>query len=250
MSRDDDPSVLAWLRQQSKKGATIVGICAGTKVVAAAGLLDGKRATTHWYYLGEMVKRNPAIRYVADRRMVADEGVATTTGISASIPMMLTLIEAIADRAKAEAVARELGVGQWSARHASGMFRLTRPFAITVLANRLAFWTREELGIRLQPGMDEVSLALVTDAWSRTYRSHATSYAASPGAVTTMNGLRILPDKADTSWPQERQISTFSDRKPAEAFDLTLDAIARRFGEHTGDVVAMQLEYPRETVGR
>lgn len=65
-----------------------------------------------------------------------------------------------------------------------------------------------------------------------------------------MNGLRILPDKADTNWQQERQISTFPDRKPAEALDLTLDAIARRFGEQIGNVVAMQLEYPRETVGR
>lgn len=250
MSRDDDPYVLAWLRQQSKKGATIVGICAGAKVVAAAGLLDGKRATTHWYYLGEMLKRNPAIRYVADRRMVADEGLATTTGISASIPMMLIMIEAIADRAKAEAVARELGIEQWSARHASRAFRLTRPFAMTVLANRLAFWTREVLGIRLQPRMDEVSVALVADAWSRTYRSHATSYAGSPGAVTTMNGIRILPDTVDADWPEIRQLSTFSERKPAEALDLTLDAIARRFGEDTGNVVAMQLEYPRETVGR
>lgn len=250
MSRDDDPSVLAWLRQQSRKGATIIGICAGAKVVAAAGLLDGKRATTHWYYLSEMLKRNPAIRYAADRRMVADEGVATTTGISASIPMMLIMIEAIADRAKAEAVARELGIEQWNARHASRAFRLTRPFAMTVLVNRLAFWTREELGIRLQPRMDEVSVALVADAWSRTYRTHATSYAGSPGAVTTMNGIRILPDTIDTDWPEIRQLSTFPERKPAEALDLTLDAIARRFGEDTGNVVAMQLEYPRETVGR
>src|SRR5690606_32238251 len=48
MSRDDDPDVLAWLRAQSDKGAHIIGVCAGAKVVAAAGLLDGKPATTHW----------------------------------------------------------------------------------------------------------------------------------------------------------------------------------------------------------
>ena len=49
MSRDDDPAALAWLRSQATKGAMIVGICAGAKVVGEAGLLDGKRATTHWY---------------------------------------------------------------------------------------------------------------------------------------------------------------------------------------------------------
>lgn len=245
MSRDDHPAVLAWLRAQAKKGATVIGICAGAKVVGAAGLLDGKRATTHWYYLDEMLKRSPTIRYVADRRMVADEGVATTTGISASIPMMLTLIEAIAGRAKAEAVAHDLGLEQWDARHASAAFRLTRPFAMTVLANRFAFWNGEELGIRLEPDMDEVSLALVADAWSRTYRSNATSYGGSPEAVVTMNGVRIVPDRVVAEWSEGRRVSIFPDRKPANVLDLTLDAIAARYGIGTSDVVAIQLEYPR-----
>jgi len=250
MSRDDDDAVLGWLRSQFRKGARIIGICAGAKVVGAAGLLDGRRATTHWYYLGEMLARHPTIDYVPDRRMVADGPVATTTGITASMPTMLTLIEAIAGRAKAEAVAHGLGLEQWDARHASGAFRLTRPFAMTVLANRLAFWNWEELGIRLEAGMDEVSLAIVADAWSRTYRSHATSYAASPDSVATMNGVRIVPDRADLSWPEGRRLPMFSDRKPADALNLTLEAIAMRFGAGTTDVVTMQLEYPGETVGR
>ena len=50
MSRDDDPAVLQWLKSQAAKGAMIIGVCAGAKVVGEAGLLDGKRATTHWYY--------------------------------------------------------------------------------------------------------------------------------------------------------------------------------------------------------
>lgn len=245
MSRDDDPAAIAWLRRQAEKGATIIGICAGAKVVGAAGLLDGKRATTHWYYRGEMLKRSPTIRYAVDRRMVADEGVATTTGITASMPMMLTLIEAMAGRAKAEAVAHDLGLEQWDARHASGAFKLTRPFAMTVLTNRLAFWNREELGVHLEPDMDEVSLALVADAWSRTYRSNVTTYAGSAAAVESRNGVRIFPDRADATLPRERRVSTFPSRKPAEALDLTLEAITARHGERTSDVVAMQLEYPR-----
>jgi transcriptional regulator GlxA family with amidase domain len=54
MSRDDDPAVVEWLGSQADKDALIIGVCAGAKVVAAAGLLDGKRATTHWYYLDEL----------------------------------------------------------------------------------------------------------------------------------------------------------------------------------------------------
>jgi putative intracellular protease/amidase len=173
MHRDDDPTVLPWIRSQATKGAIIIGVCAGAKIVGAAGLLDGKRATTHWYYVKELCERHPAIRYVADRRLVVDTRVATTTGITASMPMSLTLIEAIAGRDKAETTARDLGLAQWDANHDSDAFTLTRPFALTAIGNRLAFWNREQLGIQLVPGVDEVSLALVADTWSRTYRSRA-----------------------------------------------------------------------------
>lgn len=245
MSRDDDPSALAWIRGQAEKGARIIGVCAGAKVVGAAGLLDGRRATTHWYYVREMLERSPAIHYVADRRMVSDANVATTTGITASMPMMLTLIEAIAGRAKAEAVARDLGIDRWDARHASEAFRLTRAFASTVLANRMRFWNRDELAIRLDPGMDEVSLALVADAWSRTYRSRAITVASSAAPVVTANGIRVLPDRDAMDVPEDRRVATFPDQRPAGALDAALRAIAERYGERTTQVVAMQLEYPR-----
>src|SRR5690606_10301159 len=125
---------------------------------------------------------HPSIHYVKDRRLVVDGARATTTGITASMPMMLTLIEAIAGRGKAEAVARDLGLANWDARHDSGAFKLTRPFATTALRNLLAFWRWEKLGIELAPGMDEVSLALTADACSRTYRSRALTFASSGAA--------------------------------------------------------------------
>ncbi|MCV0397302.1 MAG: DJ-1/PfpI family protein [Rhizobiaceae bacterium] len=245
MSRDDDPAVLEWLRGQSRKGAKILGVCAGAKVVGAAGLLDGKRATTHWYYRSEMLKRSPTIEYVADRRMVADGNVVTTTGITAAMPMMLTLIEAIAGRDKAQAVAQDLGVDSWNARHASAAFTLTRPFATTVLANRASFWNRDTWGIELQPGMDEVSLAMIADAWSRTYRSQAVTFAESSSVITTANGVRVLPDSVGDDWSEDRRVSIFPVRRPADALDQTLHDITDRYGEPTTNVVAMQLEYPR-----
>jgi putative intracellular protease/amidase len=156
-------------QEPSSEGGNHYRRLRGSKVVGAAGLLDGKRATTHWYFLKELREEHPSIRYVADRRFVVDGGVATTTGITASMPMSLTLIEAIAGRGKAEMVARDLGLMDWDARHDSGAFRFNRTFALTVMGNSLAFWNRERLGIALVRGVDEVSLALVTDAWSRTY---------------------------------------------------------------------------------
>jgi putative intracellular protease/amidase len=161
------------------------------------------------------------------------------------MPMSLTLIEAIAGRDKAEAVARDLGVMHWDSRHASDAFKFTRPFALTVIGNTLAFWNREQLGLQLAPGVDEVSLALVADAWSRTYRSRAVTFAGTAGALETRNGLRMLPDQVAASWPAERLLPAIEGRRPAEALDDALRGIASRYGTGTADVVAMQLEYPR-----
>ncbi len=245
MSRDDDPDVLAWLKSQAARRATIVGVCAGAKVVGEAGLLDGRRATTHWYYLKELLSAHPTIHYVADRRWTVDRGVATTTGISASMPMALTLIEAIAGGDRAAATAEELGVSRWDARHDSRAFVFTRPFASTAIANTLAFWNREQLGLELTPGIDEVSLALVADAWSRTYRSRAVTFSRTAGAQQTRAGLRIIPDEVRADWPAERRLPAIEDRRPAQALDVALDAMAARYGHRTADFVAMQLEYRR-----
>jgi putative intracellular protease/amidase len=245
MSRDDDPAVLQWIKSQAGKGAVIIGVCAGAKVVGNTGLLDGKRATTHWYYLRELRDKHPAIHYVRDRRLVVDRGVATTTGITASMPMSLTLIEAIAGRDKAEAVSRDLGLTRWDARHDSDAFQFTRPFALTAIRNTLASWNREQLGIELAPGVDEVSLALVADAWSRTYRSRAVTFAGTAGAQQTRHGLRILPDQVAANWPTERLLPATGGLQPAKALDQALLGIEARYGMRTADFVAMQLEYPR-----
>ncbi|HMM91282.1 DJ-1/PfpI family protein [Bradyrhizobium sp.] len=245
MSRDDDPAALQWIRNQAARGAIVVGVCAGAKVVGDAGLLHGKRATTHWYSVKEIRGKHPTLRYVEDRRFVVDDRVATTTGISASMPISLTLIEAIAGRDKARAVGRDIGLPDWDARHESDEFTFTRPFALTAIGNTAAFWARERLGIELKDGVDEVSLALAADAWSRTYRSRAVTFAATADARQSRGGLRIHPEQVASDWPAERLLPSVADRRPADVLDETLHAITARYGARTTDFVAMQMEYPR-----
>jgi len=136
-------------------------------------------------------------------------------------------------------------VSRWDARHDSGAFQFTRPFALTAMGNVLAVWNREQFGIELVPGMDEVSLALVADAWSRTYRSRAVTFAGTAGAQQTRNGLRVLPDQVAASWPAERRLPAIGDLPPAKALHQALLGIESRYGVSTADFVAMQLEYPR-----
>jgi putative intracellular protease/amidase len=245
MSRDDDGAVAAWIKAQAVKGATIIGVCAGAKVVAHAGLLDGRRATTHWYYVEELRKKHPRVEYVPNRRLVVDDRVATTTGITASIPLALTLIEAIAGRGTAERVGHDAGVDHWDARHDSRAFRFTRPFALTAIGNTVAVWNRERFGLELESGVDEVALALVADAWSRTYRSRAVTWSRTDGATESLNGVRILPEGVAFDWPAEHLLPPIDGHKPADALEKTLNRIAERYGVRTADFVAMQLEYPR-----
>jgi hypothetical protein len=114
------------------------------------------------------------------------------------------------------------------------------------MGNALAFWNKEHLGIELAPGVDEVSLALVADAWSRTYRSRAVTFAGTTGALPTRSGLRILPEQVAASWPADRLLPAVGTLPPAKALDQALLGIDARYGTGTADVVAMQLEYPRQ----
>jgi hypothetical protein len=97
--------------------------------------------------------------------------------------------------------------------------------------------------------VDEVSLALIADAWSRTYRSGVELFATSAAAVTTRSGVRLLPDHATAAWAGERLPFT-ANKRPAEALDEALQDIGARYGQGTAHLVAMQLEYPRHGEGR
>jgi hypothetical protein len=130
----------------------------------------------------------------------------------------------------------------WDARHDSRAFRFTRPFAMTALSNGATVWNRDTFGIELSPGIDEVSLALVADAWSRTYRSRAVTFAPDISTRESRNGIQIVPDQVRSSWPAATRLSAI-DRRPAAALDEALETIRARYGTRTTDFVAMQLEY-------
>jgi transcriptional regulator GlxA family with amidase domain len=117
--------VMDWIIAQHRKGAKIMSICNGSLTVAAAGLLDGRRATAHWNAIRQLQKAHPTMQWVQDRRYVADGSIITATGISASVPVTVALVEAIAGREKAERLAQDLGVASWDARHRSSEFQLT-----------------------------------------------------------------------------------------------------------------------------
>ncbi len=242
MHRDDDPRVLSWIKAQAAKGAIVVGVCSGAKVLSNAGLLRGRAATGHWYDIDELRAENPSMRWVRDRRYVVDRGVVTTTGVTASVPVSLALVEAIGGRARAAELSRALGVAGWDESHNSGAFRLGRHFW-TAAGNTLAFWRHETVGIPVADGADEIALALTADAYSRTYRSHALTVAGNRDPLMTRRGIQLLPDRAASDAQAYVVLAPATGEQPVRALDAALMDIAARYGQRTAEFVALQLEY-------
>jgi transcriptional regulator GlxA family with amidase domain len=77
----------------SDRASRTASICTGAFVLAAAGVLDGKRATTHWHHARELAKRYPDIRVEADAIVVEDGSTYSSAGVMAGIDLALTLVE-------------------------------------------------------------------------------------------------------------------------------------------------------------
>jgi transcriptional regulator GlxA family with amidase domain len=101
-----DPRVLTAVRRAARRGARIASICTGAVVLAQAGLLDGRRATTHWRYAAELAGRFPNIALQPDVLYVEDDGVVTYAGLAAGIDLCLHLIRSDHGAAIANTVAR------------------------------------------------------------------------------------------------------------------------------------------------
>ncbi|MBH0777821.1 GlxA family transcriptional regulator [Nocardia bovistercoris] len=106
-ARDDiDPRVLEMLRRRAAAGARIASICTGAFVLAAAGLLDGRRATTYWARSEEFARRFPEVELRPGVLFVEDGNVLTSAGLSAGIDLCLHLVRSDYGAAVANSVAR------------------------------------------------------------------------------------------------------------------------------------------------
>ncbi|MES2264410.1 MAG: GlxA family transcriptional regulator [Pseudomonadota bacterium] len=90
---DAPPRLAAWIAQRAPQLRRVCSVCTGAFLLAAAGQLDGKRATTHWDWAERLRRRHPAIEIDADKIFIRDGAVWTSAGVSAGIDLALALIE-------------------------------------------------------------------------------------------------------------------------------------------------------------
>jgi transcriptional regulator GlxA family with amidase domain len=103
-----DPALLAWLRKMAKQTRRVCSICTGAFLLADAGLLNGKRATTHWKFVESFARKHPGVSWDPNPIWVQDGSIYTSAGISAGMDLALALIEEDYGSALALEVARHM----------------------------------------------------------------------------------------------------------------------------------------------
>src|SRR5829696_8620284 len=89
----EDERLVAWLRAAAKHSRRVTSVCTGAFLLARAGLLDGRRATTHWASCSDLAARYPEVTVEADPIFVRDGNVATSAGVTAGMDLALALVE-------------------------------------------------------------------------------------------------------------------------------------------------------------
>ncbi|MFG3504948.1 GlxA family transcriptional regulator [Streptomyces sp. NPDC047821] len=109
-SLDPDPRLVDWLRVHAPRAERLVSVCTGAVLLARAGLLDGRRATTHWAFCDHLARTHPEVDVDPDPIFVRDGNLATSAGVTAGIDLALALVEEDLGRDAALTIARHLVV--------------------------------------------------------------------------------------------------------------------------------------------
>lgn len=242
MGKRDDPTLIAWVIAQAAKGATMVSICNGSLVLAQAGLTRGHRATGHWSTHRARVKDFPDTRWAANTRYVADRKIVSSAGITAAIPVSLALVEAIGGTQRAQALAEQLGVGYWGPRHNSDAFKFKAGDFARLGGTFLQ--GRDDIGVPVAAGVDEIALSLTAEAYWTTRRSNVYAVAGSAAPVKTRNGLMLVPDLVAGQGKQmDLMLPEFDATPSAHALEKVLKDISVKYGAPAARFVTLDWEY-------
>jgi len=169
-----NPALVGWLRQRAAQARRVASVCTGAFLLAAAGLLDGRRAVTHWKDCARLAQRFPAVQVEPDPIFVRDGRVWTSAGVTAGIDLALALVEEDLGRAMALAVARYMVV---FLKRPGGQAQFSAALALQAADDTfgaLHDWINRHLG-------DDLSLSVLADRAGMSERSFSRHYAEATG---------------------------------------------------------------------
>lgn len=169
-----NPALLDWVRRRAARARRVASVCTGAFLLAAAGLLDGHRAVTHWKDCARLAQRYPSVRVEPDPIFVCDGRVWTSAGVTAGIDLALALVEEDLGRPVALAIARQLVV---FLKRPGGQAQFSAALALQAAEDRfgaLHQWINDHLS-------GDLSLAVLADQAGMSERSFSRHYAEATG---------------------------------------------------------------------
>jgi putative intracellular protease/amidase len=273
--------VAAWLREHAKGSGTIVSVCNGARVLADAGLLDGRRATANWANIPEWEARYPETEWVRGRRYVEDGNVLSSAGVTSGISATLHVIRGYVGEGAATALAQKIGypdqrLGDEPRIQADRLTASDRALYVLWVAYG---WGKPRIGVVLTEGTSEIELASVLDVYPGPVLTANTTTLTpeGPGSlVRSEHGLyfvprsdfgsappldrvlvpgRAAPSATDTgvrSWAQENGLEpeyVHADAAASFPFVATLRDLAEHENVPVARLMARLLEYPTGHLG-
>lgn len=217
--------VSTWLRQHAPRCRRVVSVCTGIHALAASGLLDGRRATTHWQHAAEVARAHPAIRLDTDALFVKAGRYYTSAGVTAGIDLALALIEDDLGHAAAMRVARYLVVHLC---RAGGQAQYSEPLRAQADAGarfaELIAWMHDHLAADLSVAVLADRACLSPRHFARRFRD---DYGMTPGAFVERLRLDAARQRLVTG---ERPIREIAGAVGFDSADVFRRAFQRRIG--------------------
>jgi transcriptional regulator GlxA family with amidase domain len=271
--RPSTAPVIDWLRQQADGGALMVSVCAGARVLAATGLLDGRDATSHWARIDDLEKEYPEVNWVRGTRYVDEGDVITTGGLLSSIAGTGRIVEGLVGAHAARHTADTVGWRHYSPGAAASMpVSELGPDAVIYPLN--AAYRRARVGVMLTEGVGEIELASVFDTFSgQSFAARTVAVAADRDSVSSRHGLTFVPTSdlhnagddldrlivpgAEAARQHDPDLVAHANRehgltpeyihtRPGFPFEATLNDLARTTDIPTARWTAKVLEYPTD----
>ncbi len=230
-------------------GARILGICAGSRLLSATGILNGLTATSHWSRIAALKESNPEVSWVRGQRYVQDGRVTTTGGVTSSISGALKVIADMAGSAEATRVGGEIAYPGWTLGQTTSIPKASFGIAdAAVLLNTVFPWGRPSFNIELPDGVGEIDAAAVFEVYSYS-QSALTRAVSSTGSVRTKHGLVLLTELVgDAAEGQTLVAGGLESSSGFGGLDAAFEQLGRSVSPALVVSVGKMLEYPLDRV--
>jgi transcriptional regulator GlxA family with amidase domain len=219
------PGVIRFLRQALGRSRRIAATCTGAFILAEAGLLDGRRATTHWYRARELQARFPKVKVEEDRIFIVDGPVWTSAGMTAGIDLALAMIEKDLGAEVARVVARKLVVYH---RRAGGQSQFSALLELEPKSDRIQSalaYAKRNLDAPLTVGQLAEAARLSPRQFSRAFRAETGQSPAKAVENLRLEAARLMMEQSRHPIDAIARQTGFADR------DRMRRAFLRAFGQ-------------------